>query len=336
MLLIHGDCGSGKSRALHALGSAPPAEYRAVYVPVPTLDFAGLTRWCLDSLGAEAGEEPVAALREAVARGRLLVLVDDAQRLPLETALALRQFERDARGQLAVVAACGSEECRSSAVVALGEPAAVFALEPGFAHGPEEVAEDVRVALTAGALPRSAQARPQQVAAAPPEAPRAAAASARSLEQPLSAPPPAPALARAPVVKPPRSVPLGLAVALACAAFLIPVAFGAGYVLGRTPAVRELAVSSRPALPSVAAAPPPPDEREGEVANAAAQLAPPASAEAKVTQAQAPEPIVFETAAKPAATNAPSVAAHPTGSSAVVESWGAPALISVAPAGDAP
>ncbi|HEU4431592.1 MAG TPA: hypothetical protein VFT98_22725, partial [Myxococcota bacterium] len=50
VLLIHGDYGSGKSAVLRALEELPPSGLRPAYVPVPTLDFSGIARWCLDCL----------------------------------------------------------------------------------------------------------------------------------------------------------------------------------------------------------------------------------------------------------------------------------------------
>ena len=352
MILIHGDCGSGKSRALHALELAPPADLRAVYVPVPTLEFEGLARWCLDQLKAAAGDDPIAALRAVVGQRRVLMLVDDAHRLPLETSLALRQFERAAKGQLAIVAACGSDERRSSAVVALGEPAACIALAPERGQGAEEVAAEVRAALGEGAQHRFAAPRPQQLAARTPEAPRASAEPMPVRELPAPAPAPAPATTRAPsaplvaAAKPPRTIPLGFALALVCTAFLIPVAFGAGFLLGRRPAVAELAASARPDLPPalspVAAAPPPAREQEAEAPAVieAMPLPAPANEEPELSPAVAPVPIAAEPepepAPEPVVANAPSVPARRAEAAAVVEAWGAPTLISVAPAPDAP
>lgn len=346
MILIHGDCGSGKSRALHALELAPPGDLRAVYVPVPTLDFAGLARWCLDRLNAPPAQDPIAALRAVVGRRRVLLLVDDAHRLPLETALALRQFERAAKGQLAVVAACGSEERRGPSVVALGEPAACIELAAERGQGAEEAAAEVRAALSPNSPRRPAAPSPQQLAARAPEAPRASAEPMRARE--LSAP--APATTRAPsaplvaAAKPPRTIPLGFGVALACAAFLIPVAFGAGFLLGRRPAVAELAASARPelppVLPPVAAAPPPPREQEVEPPAAIEAVAhsAPANEEPELSPALAPVPVAAEPEPAPerVVANAPSVPARPAEAAAVVEAWGAPTLISVAPAPDAP
>ena len=128
MILIHGECGSGKSAALRALESAPPAGVRAVYVPVPTLDFGDLARWCVERLRLGSEGPPAVALREHARRAQIALLIDDADLLPLETALAIRQLERDAAGNLAVVAACESEARETAAIVALGEVSRALAM----------------------------------------------------------------------------------------------------------------------------------------------------------------------------------------------------------------
>ena len=366
MILIHGDCGSGKSRALHALELAPPADLSVVYVPVPTLEFAGLARWCLDRLNTPPGEDPIAAFRAVVGQRRVLVLIDDAPRLPLESALALRQFERNAKGNLAIVAACGSEEQGCSSVVALGAPAACIALEPERGRGAEAVAAEVRAAFSGGAKQRAAAPpRPQQIAVRAPEVPRVTAEPARASELPAPAPRarelPVPAPARAPapspalvaIAKPPRTVPLSLTLALVGAAFLIPVAFGAGFVFGRQPVVAALAVSASPDLAPVASAPPEPSERERGSALAPVEPLAPARekpekslareaaasagfARREPARAPAPPPAVAARAAQRVVASAPRVSARSSDSPTVVESWGTPSLISVAPAGDAP
>jgi hypothetical protein len=167
---------------------------------------------------------------------------------------------------------------------------------------------------------------------------------ARELPVPVPARPPAttrtPSTPLVAAVKPARTIPLGLALALVCAAFLIPVAFGAGYLLGRRPPVAELAASAGADLPPVAAAPPPRREQEAEAPAAIEAAAHPAPTddEPEFTPVLATVPIAAEPEPAPERVVAigPSVPARRAGASAVVEEWGAPTLISVAPAPDAP
>lgn len=281
MILIHGEFGSGKSAALRALEAAPPAGASAVYVPVPTLDFTGLARWALDRLRVAAGEDPALTLRELARRTRLALLIDDADVLPLETALALRRLEREAARGVLLVAACASERRDTPAIAALGPPAreielpadgvgAVVALLAPWSAG----ISDAPVRSPApGASPRLAKAaaaaapanehlapepRPDAIpTAAPPDSSRRPAAAPAQLPE---APPlaPAPPPVRAPH---PRSVPLSLAVTMAVTAFLVPIAFGTGYLVGLGPRGERASLArseAEPALPAVSAAPPQP------------------------------------------------------------------------------
>ncbi|HEY8119963.1 MAG TPA: ATP-binding protein [Myxococcota bacterium] len=278
MILIHGGCGSGKSAALRALEAEPPAGLRAVYVPVPTLDFAGLARWCLDRLSLSAAPDPVSALRSIAQRQRIALLVDDADLVPLDAALALRHLERESGGSLTIVAACESQEQTSASILALGAPLHAITLARGKST---EAAAAVRDKL---ALAQSAPVAAVRRPAPTPPVPAPARAPAAAREEPRPAvpePQPAPVattLASAPAaraaaaasrrvaadapalpISPPpavRTVPLSLALALAITAFLVPAAFFAGYLLG---GARERAPASEAraaALPDVAAAAP--------------------------------------------------------------------------------
>jgi len=266
LLLIHGDYGSGKSAALRALEESPPPGLRAAYVPVPTLDFSGLARWCLDRLGAEATPDPPAALRALAGRSRLLLLIDDADRLALDVALALRQLERDAHGGVVIVAACGSERIESPSLVALGPPLRDFVVAAGSFERPVRA---VRAALSPESAHAAASAPKRQVRVK--AAPAATAGAARRAM--LAASPPEPVAAHAEASKPapreplpalhvppPRSsrtVPLSLAIALSAAAFLVPAAFFVGFLLGgsRSSEPEPRTAREASALPEVSAAP---------------------------------------------------------------------------------
>jgi hypothetical protein len=335
VILIHGEFGSGKSAALRALEAAPPAGMRAAYVPVPTLDIEGLARWCLDRLQIAPGVDAIAALRESARRERLALLIDDADRLPLETALAVRQLERDAGGNLTLVSACAAEERGQPAIVALGPPAREVAvargegmqataqlrsaLEPRFVRAP--AAGPVRpashqAAIASSGLPHQIVAPPPARRPAPPTAAAKVAAEStprivvapvvRSRSEPAAGPQPtqppaspaeasagsasaphvvvapkprsagepaadtsrgrlvAPLPASAAVTSPlaeghspaaaqPRMIPLSVAFIMAGAAFLVPIAFAAGYLLGTQPKPSAAADAS---LPAVSSSPP--------------------------------------------------------------------------------
>ena len=196
MIRIHGECGSGKSAALHALEAAPPVGWRAVYVPIPTLDFPGIASWCLEQLGEPPSAEPIAALRASAREARVILLVDDAELLPLDTALALRAFEHEPASGVAIVAACDRAERLSPALVALGSPAREIEVELA---GAERASREIRAQLEVRPLraPASASAPPLAPASPPPLPPEPA---------PPRAPVPAPEAARAPA-SPPAPAP---------------------------------------------------------------------------------------------------------------------------------
>jgi hypothetical protein len=302
VLLIHGDYGSGKSAVLRALEETPPAGLRAVYVPVPTLDFSGIARWCLDCLGAPATSDPAAALRTAAGRSHVLLLVDDADRLALDVALALRQLERDANGGVAIAAACGSDCTESPSIVALGPPQRAFEVAAGEF---ERTAREVRGALEAHAEPAAAHGprRASLAKAATANAARRAALAASALE-----PRPAPAddaksqrlapVGIRPVAPAPsrsrRSVPLSVAIAACAVAFAVPVAFLAGFVLGRggepAPALaRDSSPLARVSAPPPEEAPPARDESTAAVASSSVVDPLPAGGSDSAAETPAPE-----------------------------------------------
>jgi len=309
VLLIHGDYGSGKSAALRALEESPPAGLRAAYVPVPTLDFSGIARWCLDCLGAPVTPDPPAALRTTAERSRVLLLVDDADRLALDVALALRQLERDANGGVAIAAACGSDRTDSAPIVALGPPQRSFEIAAGAF---ERTAREVRGMFEEPAAAAAAAHAPRR--AAPARAATAGAARRAALAASSSEPSAAHADGAKPIPRPAigvlaaplrparatRAVPLSVALALCAIAFVLPAAFFAGFLLGRGgERAAELARVSQP-VPEVSAPPPQPPAPAPSAAQNALE-APDASARSGfAAEAPARGAVVGEQAASPA------------------------------------
>jgi hypothetical protein len=101
---------------------------------------------------------------------RLALLVDDAEKLPLEAALALRQLEREAAGNVCVVAACPSDQRDTPAITALG-PAAREILLP--AGDPASAAALVATALIPSQVAPARATAPRQTPAASPARPAA-------------------------------------------------------------------------------------------------------------------------------------------------------------------
>lgn len=369
MILIHGECGSGRTSALRAIEAAPPPGFRAVYVPVPTLDLVGIACWCLDCLALGARAEPVAALRDFAKRQPLLLLLDDAERMPPATAESLASLARESAGAITLIGAGETSSRSCDSIAALGVPELTVALDASSAARVEDAARAVRGQLapalrSAPAEPPSHTARasarlagaetPRPVPRAIVEAPSPAVAPAPVRDDAI---PPAPPAAPAP--REPRTVPLSLAIALAVGAFLIPVAFGAGLWLGRSEPAGPSANEARtlePVLPAVAAAPPTEEvvtepklaPREAP-APLAAETRPPAREQPRATPrvrasaAREPSPRV---AAAPEPARAPAQAQiappppvrQPRASvpearraAPVEDEWGAPALISVTP-----
>jgi hypothetical protein len=366
LILVHGECGSGKSTALRALEAAPPAGFRAAYVPVPTLDFPGIARWCASRLGLGEGRDPADALHAAATRAPIALLIDDAEDLPIDAAHELRRCEEKSLGAITVVAACGSDplEAESPAVAALGAPDHTVVVGP-------ERGEHAAAALRARLAPETVVAQPQApaavveepVVAAPPATapprvrPGAAAVSAPTEGQPVPDARPASAAGASaqPAMQPEsrgpeppparpervtRTIPLSTALALAAAAFLVPVAFGAGYLVGggerrASPALAEVAASAPPA---VSAPPPVPEIASAESAAAPetprAEALPPARREAsrRAARESANRGAILRAApASPATTPRDAGRAVAPEPARDADEWGAPALISVEP-----
>jgi hypothetical protein len=351
MILVHGECGSGRTSALRALEASPPAGFQAVYVPVPTLDLDGVARWCLDRIMPGEQAEPVAALREFAKRRPLLLLLDDVERMPLATAEALARLAWESTGAITLIGACETAARGCAGVVALGVPELAVALDVGAEGRVEDAARAVRDQLAPSR--RSGAARPASHTARASarlggaEAPRPAPSAAPEEPRELVVPPPArvepalPATAAPVAQREPRTVPLSLAIALAVTAFLVPVAFGAGVWVGRAgPAAREPREAAARGLPPVSAPapqpPPPPSADAGEPPRTSSEelarsttsvaLTPPdrTLAPPVVSAPRSPAGLVARVEAPPAHQPAPRARAS--------EPWETPKLLNVAPA----
>jgi type II secretory pathway predicted ATPase ExeA len=106
--------GAGKTLLLHVLATRLPPELRAVYVPNPRLTPAELCAWTLGRLDSPRWPDPMAVLRAYAAHraqcgGALVWLIDDANRLPAETARWLAEAATRADGGLRLVFAADEE-----------------------------------------------------------------------------------------------------------------------------------------------------------------------------------------------------------------------------------
>lgn len=125
VLVLSGPAGLGKTMLLHVFAESLTGA-RWVHVPYSALAFEELAHWILAKLGEPSGQgahsEALAALarREAAAARSLVLLLDDASALPLETARALRALVDSLDGALRLVAVPVDDGRASSVIAALG------------------------------------------------------------------------------------------------------------------------------------------------------------------------------------------------------------------------
>jgi hypothetical protein len=135
--------------------------WRPVYVPYAALSVVDLCSWVLSTLGEEISGSPQAAL-EGVANDLqreglgLLLLVDDAAALPMETARWLGRLVAGPDGPLALVVASGDRAGSSATLAALGQCEVVRLSEP---MNDGESAEYIRARLGRAGAPDSILAR---------------------------------------------------------------------------------------------------------------------------------------------------------------------------------
>lgn len=121
--VLSGPPGLGKTLLLHVLARRVEHAFRCLYLPYASLDFADLCAWVLGLLGEPSGPFPdrevLASARHSAAAGRpLLLLVDEASSIPLETAERLQALVREAEGALRLVLV-PADEARAGRVLAV-------------------------------------------------------------------------------------------------------------------------------------------------------------------------------------------------------------------------
>jgi hypothetical protein len=157
VLVLSGPPGIGKTLLLKVFAARLGVRRPCVYIPYPDLSVRGLSEWVLQVLGKSAGNDPATALaREAESYRRqgaeLLLLIDDALRLPAETARTLAEWTRAEGPGLRVVLVAGERGTEPALMQTLASGAAHVALEALLT--PVEAATLVRAELSrAGAGP---------------------------------------------------------------------------------------------------------------------------------------------------------------------------------------
>lgn len=132
--LLLGIPGVGKTLLLRLLGRRLAPEIRSVYLPYAALPPAALCAWALRVLELPASYDPTGAILAQARRPRpegqgLVLLVDDAEVLPEETARELGRIARESQGALRFVAA--AERLATARLTdAFGEVATVSLVEP--------------------------------------------------------------------------------------------------------------------------------------------------------------------------------------------------------------
>ncbi len=276
--MLVGDAGSGKSRLLRELEHSPPRGMRGVYVPVPTLVFDDLATWCVETVGGASSKNVPADFGQWISQAPegVLLLIDDADHLPPDTASQLAAAVGASDGALVVVAgACPGDAAdevarrlRVEQTIELTQPGA------GLVHLGEIQSQLLRGeprAPMARVAPSPAPPRPQPLAAAAPplivpepDEPavgmRAALDAAPDIEpepEPLSgAEPPPPEVAASQPIAAALELALSWAGVAKLAGAAVAVAFliGVAYQLGRQSV--QLLESPATAPPEVSAAPP--------------------------------------------------------------------------------
>jgi len=126
--VLSGPPGLGKTLLLRVLEDRHRTSARPVYLPYASLQLDELAAWGLGLLHHEPASDPVAALCEAaragfIRRGPLLLLIDDANSMPVDTARALGEHVEACQGELRLVLAAPDDARTSRVVAALGQEA---------------------------------------------------------------------------------------------------------------------------------------------------------------------------------------------------------------------
>ena len=106
---LTGAAGMGKSLLLKVLAERTAGQPAAVHIPYPNLMPGDLAAWVIEAVGEQRGldsqEQLVAVAKQRSASGGLLLLIDDAERLPAQTHDALDLWFRRSEGNLRSVRA---------------------------------------------------------------------------------------------------------------------------------------------------------------------------------------------------------------------------------------
>jgi len=122
---LTGAAGMGKSLLLKVLAERTAGQPAAVHIPYPNLMPDDLAAWVIEAIGEQRGldsqEQLVAVANQRSASGGLLLLIDDAERLPAQTHDALDLWFRRSEGNLRSVRAAVGDSAAADDVDREGE-----------------------------------------------------------------------------------------------------------------------------------------------------------------------------------------------------------------------
>jgi type II secretory pathway predicted ATPase ExeA len=154
--------GYGKTLLLRVIADHLGAR-RCLYLPYAALELHELCAWTLGLLDRASASDPAAALASLVmaARGELqaglVLMIDDANSMPIDTARELGRFVRQSGGGLQVLIAAADDARTSRVIAALGLDVAIARYMVPFSEA--ETQAYVTARLDRAHVPRTIRAR---------------------------------------------------------------------------------------------------------------------------------------------------------------------------------
>ncbi len=152
-----GPPGVGKSLLLRVLARRAEDELHCIHVPVPTLDPEGITLWVASRLPGGRRLGGSETLLEVARERPLLLLVEDAELMPGESARAIAEMHRASEGAIRAVFAVNAEELPEELAASLEPQCVTVAL--GEAMDRDEAVAYVTRRLAAAGVPQSVAER---------------------------------------------------------------------------------------------------------------------------------------------------------------------------------
>jgi len=134
LVALQGPAGIGKTFLGHVLAERCRQDLQIVHVPVPSLLPEGLYGWVLATIGISAGAEPRARLIEEARKASedglpLFVSIDDADSMPDDTAIALRELHAELASSLRLLFTVGDDAAGARHLELLGPDVARVRLD---------------------------------------------------------------------------------------------------------------------------------------------------------------------------------------------------------------